>query len=339
MRSILLSSIALAVFAAWAVPATAGEADAPPPPSAESTACCCQPIECCKCGWTVSGSALLLKVRRTDTEYAIVEADGQAPVGDGGVRELDFDHDLGFRTGIRWATGAPCCWDFGVTGTFLSTDASDSVSVNQPSFILSPTGGGFASAAASIDEDYLVVDLDVGHTFCGPCLEARVFGGLRFASIQEDRSRTYVSQAVMGPPFTIGISESTDAIAVGIHAGIEPRWRICRNFSVFGRIGAGILFGDFDWTHQETNTQNPGLTVIALDKSLEQDLTVIEGALGVSWECDRLFGCVGVRVSAGIEHTRWDFVDFKAGPSIPNVEVSDSAYSVGGFFLNVDLTF
>jgi hypothetical protein len=349
MRKVLLASAFAVAFVAWVVPAWADDVGAPPPPNARMVANCCPEEVCCNPGFAVSAGAIFAKVRRPDTVYGAVE-DGLPPAGAPiDSPEVEFDYEIGFRAGVSYTLCGPCCWDFSLTGTFLSTDADDTTTVAPPGLIIPPAFVApppFApnTATSEWDEDYLVIDLDAGYTFCGECLSARVFAGFRYLDIDEEVTNTY---SLAGQGISLVNDNSTDMTAIGLHAGVEPKWKICRGFGLYGRFGGGLLIANFEYDHTETFNPAPtapGIVIGTLQKEVEDTISMLEAAVGLYWESDRLFGgCVGLRVKAGYEITRYDFLDFRPNLNfpigIPSVDVQDSSYTVDGFFLTVDVLF
>lgn len=293
-------------------------------------------------GMTASVEAIYLRPSRSNLDFAI-EAPTAAGV-QGNVVGVDPDYDLGGRLGLNWANGSGN--DIGLQVTWL--DASDSASASapaggvlfgtrlHPNSILDETSP--TSASADYDFDHTAVDLSVGQRInVGSNLNLRLFGGLRYASLEQDFDIFYTNGVN-----TVNISEQNDFDGIGPRVGLEGRWGFGQGFSIFGEAAGSVLVGDFDLSY--TDIENGGAsTRVNIDESFDNRVVpVVEGRVGIAYNAklasERSFG-----VSLGYEWQNWYNVVSvdRFSDDVDRQLLSTDTTDIGldGFFLKGQLTF
>jgi len=244
-----------------------------------------------------SAEYLLLRARRPDQRYALVDpTNNLAP--DGQTRNLTPETRSGFRVGLGYRFVSQ--WDVGTSYTWYRTGDQDGVSA--------PAGGtlyplltrpglidNVTDARSDTYLDYQLYDLTVGRWLkADEHLNLRVFGGVQFASIEQDQ-RGFFNGGDAVNAYTRSASEFDGA---GPVLGGEGQWTVGRGVSLFGRGRAGLLYGDQRSSLLETN--DGGLSVNTnFNDHFQQVAPMVSLGLGLSWQYN------GFRLSGGYEATNW----------------------------------
>jgi hypothetical protein len=279
---------------------------------------------------------LLLRPRRRELDFAITSTQSQdAPIGN--IESLEWRTKSGFRIG-----GGYCWpgdgWEAGVYYMNLHSNADG--------FAARPAGGTLfatlthpgtieqvdtASATSGVNFD--VVDVEMGRRFAmGECFWFRLFGGGRFASIDQSLNAFYDG----GDANLAQVHSPIEFDGAGIRVGGEGHWNINWGFSLFARASGSLLFGDFRSTLIQTNNNGATTDVNVVD-DFEKVVPVIEMGLGAAWQYRNL------QVKVAYEIANWfgmvdspDFVDdVHQGKFVRRV----SDLSLEGLDLQVRLSF
>jgi hypothetical protein len=288
------------------LPPRPAERPAPPPPRAEIRQRSFEPA-----GLYLAPELVALRFEESSTELA-TDAATQTTLS------VDVEHELGGRLGVGylWRSG----WDVIGRGTYEETSHSAAFVAGGGSSLGTATSGGFDSAQGIVDVTYTVVDLEIGYR-AGPADDHRLraFVGPRFAHVQQ----TFLSSA--DPDLLVGADlvatgQDIDVDAFGLRAGLEghlafgPRW----SFFINGAVSS--LWSTIDDARIHT-TGSGAVVVSSTETSEDEQITVVEGAMGFAWQRpsagdDDLFG-----VRFGYELSQWNDLPTpreSAADSVPN---------------------
>lgn len=303
-------------------------------------------------GWTAMAEVMFMRPSTSELDYAILDADDAKIVGPAEVLRVDTNYEPGFRIGVGYdlaGTGV----DTKLVYTWLHTSFSDSV-VEPSGFELFDTRTNRASgddndrhradeARAKFEFDYDVVDLEVGQTFQagGSAVEIRLFGGLRYASIDQVLEAVYTGgDFSQGSSDFTAVTSSLDLNGIGPRIGVGGSWDLGSGFSLFGHTAGTLLVADFEgFLDQRRNNQ-----IIELNEDFEiRVVPVAELSLGVGWVNQLSWALLTLR--GGYEVENWfNIVDHMRLPlavwSNPNFDTSNTTdLSLDGFFFNANLEF
>ncbi len=304
-------------------------------------------------GWTVMGEAMFMRPSTSELDFAIEDSAGAKIVGPAEVVSVDTDYEPGFRVGAGYGfagTGV----DAKVVWSHLDADFSESA--------VAPAGGRLQatqstrgtlqdadSASATVDFDYDVVDLEVGQTFQagGSSVDVRLFGGVRYANIDQARDIFYEGGDFDrgGPATGVRVSSTIDFVGAGPRIGVGAAWNVGHGFSLFGQTAGSLVVGNFDTSLFETN-DSVG-TPVAVDVTQDFNTRVIpvaEISLGAGWKRQFSLGLLTLR--GGYQLENWfnvvDFPDFTKKPVVQEAFFNSgntTDMSLDGFFFQGNLGF
>lgn len=285
--------------------------------------------------WRPSGDSLELGVEETIS----VESDYS---GDNRVHtvQLDFDYSSGARIGAMHIL--PCDgWDVSLNWIIFNSDASaEGVSTLAPGVASGVTPPVASTNTVFLNNfqhltNYLygtpgtmtptptqmvllpdfakgkwdlhlnLVDLELGRRFyLSPCLVARPFIGLRYASINQTyKVHSYaqrVSTTSIAAPFPAEFVDDAksknDFSGFGVRAGLDLDYKFGCGISIYGEAAASLLYGEFDRSdkeHADLIYQVSGVsgivaTPIDLDyhyhSKYRRSRAMTDLALGIRWE-------------------------------------------------------
>ncbi|GEM_PF-3266941 len=292
---------------------------------------------------TISATGVFFKPRTsTPFDYAIEDA-GDALAIDGKLQTADYDRGAGIRVGITYQPPSSAL-DIAVAYTSLVTSGKDSAIAPANGFLFSTLSSprqneraGIASASAALD--YNNTDLELGYKFrVGKSLGLRLFGGLKFASINQDLDAKYDQFDYVNGRIKIG----NDFSGFGPRVGAEAKLMLGSGFSIFGRGAASILIGDLTSTYRETD--NNGADLIANLKRSQSSHTVpvLEAAIGLDWQAP-LGKQAKINLSAGYEYQHWfntsEDLRFVNASNPGLISRSNGDLSLDGFFVKGGLSF
>lgn len=298
-------------------------------------------------GLTVTGQALFLKPRNSNImDFARVNDSFNTAVG-GKLATLDYDQSTAWRVGVNYAP-KQSPWEFGATYTFFSADdqamaTEPTRSDGTPGRLLATYAHPFqnqraASASAEANLDYDLVDLDVAYNLRpSKNLNIKFFTGLQIANLDQAMAIRYDGQDFSPNGGTV--NSVNDFNGIGPKLGAEMRLMLGSGFSVYGRGGASLLFGNAKFRYQETFGSE---TVADLNFDRKQTLPTVNFAVGVDWT-GQLSKTAKLSIGAGYEYQHWfnatrdiRFVD-DASPAIFAERQGD--LSMQGFFVKAGISF
>ncbi|MCB1109858.1 MAG: MOMP family protein [Chlamydiia bacterium] len=229
-------------------------------------------------GWFISFDVLFWKTRVGGTEYAYTDQDpvGTLPVK-GRKKSMEFDWDWGLRVGLGYNFDHDS-WDVRAQYTWWETSGSDSVRAGLNSSVIPLRGSSFlttapaqnqtvgeffycTSAKSMYDLDYQAVDLELGRDYyISSTVSLRPFWGLKTAWIDQEQRTRYtggeltINQGVnvLGlQGNTVHVKEDSDFWGLGPRTGIDTRWYMGNQLSIFGNVSGALLLGHFDVDHKE----------------------------------------------------------------------------------------
>jgi hypothetical protein len=264
-----------------------------------------------ECGWGLFLKAdyLYAKPRRDTQDFAILDpVNNNVPVG--AIQSLDWE----WRSGLRAGGGLRLPgegWEAGIFYTYLHDAVSGSVTAPDGGILFATlthpgTVEQVTSADAASSFNYHVFDLEIGRHFKAcPSLDLRLFGGARFARIDQRFNVLYDG----GDANIDFVSTRLNFNGGGARLGAEGDWAFLGNLSLFTRAAGSLVLGEFSSHVAETNNAG-ATTLVDVSQRFDKVVPVLELAVGVAWRYKEL------RVSAGYEFTNWfglvdqpDFVD------------------------------
>ncbi|MGP1387018.1 MAG: Lpg1974 family pore-forming outer membrane protein [Thainema sp.] len=275
-------------------------------------------------------------------DFAIVDP-GTALFAGGEVVAPEYDRDTAIRIGANYHLPDSRV-DIGVTHTTLSSSGSLAVERDPNGFLLStlaaPVQNENADTASSeIDLNHAVTDVEVGYAVTdSDRLDARLFGGLRFADIHQDNVVRYD-----GRDFTnTEIQIARDFTGYGLRAGGEAHLNFGGDVSLFGRAAGSLLVGNFDSRLQETDNNGADL-IVALERSADERVVpVVEVAAGLQWQ-PSIGDNANLTFAAGYELQNWfnvaDTTRFVDNSGTGVITQDEGDLSLEGFFVRLGVEF
>lgn len=291
----------------------------------------------------VSVEALFLEATSSDLQDFAVVDEGDAFVVGGELAAAEYDDETALRYSLIY--GLPnSSVDVGVRYTSFGMSGFESVERPEDGFLLATLANPAENeqaetASANIRLGYSVTDVEVGYTFeAGESLDVRLFGGLRFADIDQDAKIRYDGVDFDNSEIDI----SRDFTGYGLRMGGQADLTLGGGFSLFGRAAGSLLLGDIGASLEERDDNDVDL-IASLDREIDSRvIPVVELAAGLAWE-NSLSDRATLRLAAGYELQNWfnivdsvRFVD-NAGTGVLTEDMGD--LSLEGVFINVGLFF
>jgi hypothetical protein len=278
---------------------------------------------------------LMLRARRTAFDYAIPgDTSGLVPIG--GVRSLNYDLQPGFRgeLGHRFENG----WEAVFGYTYYHTSAEDSLTApaNQVVFpTLTKPGltntALFGGAAAGLT--YNSYDLTMGKRWMvDEHVAVRLFGGIRFATIQQDFNAFY--DGLDARSATVNANSKFQGF--GPVFGGETVLAGWKGFHLYARASGGLLTGQSDNPLIESNSAGNAFYA-STSNDVRKVVPVASVGIGAGWQ----YRSVSVRV--GYEITNYfgviDQPRFTDDVGLGKITTRQSDLSLEGLFVQVGLKF
>jgi len=250
-------------------------------------------------GLYLDSEYLFLRPRRSPfTDYAIVNPSG-GNVPDGQVVSRDWGWRSAFRTGVGYRLPGSE-WSVAFYYTYLHSDDSGAIAAPAGGTLFATlthpgTVSQVQTAAAQTSLNYNVFDPEIGRWWRpDPSFAVRVFGGGRFARIDQNFTANYNG----GDANLDQVTQRLHFNGGGFRAGTDAAWLLGRGFSLFGRANAALLGGDFHATLVETN--NAGATTLTnIGDHFSKVVPVTELTMGLGWQYQTL------RLTAGYSFINW----------------------------------
>jgi len=279
---------------------------------------------------------LVLRARRAAFDYAIPgDTSGLVPVGP--IRNLNYELQTGLRAELGHRFGHSG-WEAFFTYSYYHTAAGDSLTA-PPGQVVFPTltkpgltnTATFASAAAGLD--FNTYDLALGKRFTlDPHLAVRLYGGVRFAAIQQSFDAFYEGLDAR----SAAVNLNSKFQGFGPVFGGEAVWAGYKGFHLYARASGGLLTGQSDNPYLESNSA--GNTLYASTANdIRKVVPVASVGLGAGWQ----YRTVSVRV--GYEITNYfnviDQPRFTDDVGLGKITTRSSDLSLEGLVVQLGLAF
>jgi len=279
---------------------------------------------------------LVLRARRTAFDYAIPgDTSGLVPVG--GVRSLNYDLQTGFRGELGHRFGHSG-WEAFFGYTYYHTAAEEAFTA-PPGQVVFPTltkpgltnTALFGSASAALT--YNSYDLMLGKRWAvDEHLAVRLFGGIRFATIQQDFNAFYEGLDAR----SAAVNANTKFQGVGPVFGGEAVWAGWKGFHLYARASGGLLTGQSDNPLIESNSGGNAFYA-STSNDIRKVVPVASAGIGAGWQ----YRTVSVRV--GYEITNYfgvtDQPRFTDDVGLGKITTRQSDLSLEGLFVQLGLSF
>ena len=113
----------------------------------------------------------------------------------------------------------------------------------------------------------------------------RLFGGFRWAKIDQAERQQYTYQGELQSPVTGTIDGRSELEAYGIRLGAQTQWTTRWGLGLFGRLAGSVLVGSFDVQQQEVDEVEG--TILNFSDEYYQAVPGVEAAVGAD-EVDEL---------------------------------------------------
>ena len=214
------------------------------------------------------------------------------------MQSLNYRAEPGLRASLAYRVPG-YNWDIGFT--YLYIQSSDGFGVTAPpGGLLYPTltkpglTNESSTAAANAHLSIDTYDIEFGRHFEFENFHARLFGGIRLATVRQGLTAGYTGRDADFA--SVELLSNFDGY--GPLVGLETSWSLAGGLGVFGRVNAALLTGTMRNPFTETN--NSGATVYAdLRDRFALTVPVLTLGVGVSYEYRGFF------LRAGYEVTNW----------------------------------
>jgi hypothetical protein len=246
-------------------------------------------------GWYGFGEALIMKPRRSASDYGIADANNDI-VPRGKSDSVLYDISLGVRVGIGYNTGNG--WSVGLAYTNLRNSDQRSLAVG-PNGVIYPTltRPGLidvvSTANADVSLEYDVFDFEFRKkVMLDESFAMKWGGGVKMASIRQELSSFY-----NGRDANIArVLNINDFYGTGPSFGGETHWMTMGGLSVYSKGSAALLVGDMKTGLTETN--NRGNTVNAdIQDKFARVVPVVSAGVGLNYQFRNVKASVGYEVT------------------------------------------
>ena len=268
-----------------------------------------------------------------------------------------YDNNSGLRVNLGYRMGD--CWDVGFRYTHFNTDGFASLgdsSVHTGSVLANRLDHNLANTILNVDFDdgrvdfasqrihlnFDNYDLELRRQLCfrSQRLAVHVMGGIRFSQIDQLSQIRYQylnSETLL----TADTNESVDMSAAGLRAGAEAHYLVGWNTSLFARGAVALMYGDFDITRRDVQTNATAAGVRSVTNNFYNTLPVVDLNVGVRWQRGRFYVVGGYDMSTwfdmpqGIDPIHQDDVDGSANA----YRINRGNLSLSGFFAEAGVRF
>lgn len=222
-------------------------------------------------------------------------------------KDPHFEWNAGYRVGIGALT--PCCWDIAAYWTSFNTKAHLRQNREQE-FVCEETSDiPRACERSHWKLDYDTIDLIIGRnfSFCACELNLRPYLGVRGAKIKQ-RLRDCAENIVDLEEelnFVRTFERNRQTLeGVGPFLGLQGDWNIGCNFSVFGCLDFGFLYGRFDIRSRNSEVFINDISCCNVKRNLQACSPFVDVVLGLRWRyC--FCNCMPVTIQISGEHHRY----------------------------------
>ncbi|NGX36932.1 MAG: hypothetical protein K1000chlam2_00078 [Chlamydiae bacterium] len=296
----------------------------------------------CNGDWVITVAGFYWNSHQDGMEYAIennVENPGSNIINLEGSQQInrlidakyktpDFDWDFGFKVGLGYNTTCDG-WDFGVLWTWYRGKAIDHVEAEaDDNRVLLPLWSAYAPLqggtlyATDIENNWKVevnlVDLELGREYwTSKYLTLRPFVGIRIAYLNQNycikhKGGSFSANNQAGGPTALQqawnneVELENDFKSAGLRAGLDTLWNFGCGWGLYGNFALSILYGRFDFEHDETNRRatdpHEKAKIADAKNSFRASRGAADLALGVQWHGMFCQCQYGFTVMLGWEH-------------------------------------
>jgi hypothetical protein len=251
------------------------------------------------CLFYVGGEGLYWTVNQSDLDYAMDLSSllgRDEVVGPGNVHFLDYDWDWGFRLwlGLHGESG----WDMRGAYTHFknktSVSRTGSEDHNLIATLVHPGLSRCEAFSASLDNciTYNTYDILLGNevSLCCDALKLNPFFGLRGLTLEQRLNAMYSGVDFVNNrqvPTPGQVKYNSDLRALGIHAGMDINYYLCKGFGFYGGFAGSVLAGKSD-NKQRQFLLNPDGTIDETEVDIrEKENLIIPGyhfRAGINWQ-------------------------------------------------------
>lgn len=276
-----------------------------------------RPRTCCG-DFMITVAGLYWIAHQDGMEYAVqtnvtnTNSAGMRNLIDAKYLNPDFDWNWGFKAGLTYNTTCDG-WDVGVVWTRYRGKASshDEAETDDNQTLLPlwsalqpPNAPLFATdIEANWDLDLDLIDFELGREFWNSrLLTLRPFIGVRVALIRQDydlkfKGGSWSTAGVSGTPVNGLVDLDNDFKGAGLRAGLDSVWNFGCGWAIYGDFAANIIYGKFDFDHDEYNRQAAApfskSKVLETENHFRTSRFIGDLALGVQYSalfCDCKYG-------------------------------------------------
>lgn len=211
------------------------------------------------------------------------------------IKDPKFKWDTGFRIGV--GQHFAICWDATLYWTHFHTSAHGRQKGKQPCDCSCSDFSSQAHRSLQWKLEYNTVDLTVGHNFFFLCyrLNLKPCLGLRGAWINQklhahEENGCCISNE--NDSFRCLEKNKQKFKGIGPFLGLQTDWDIGCNFSVFGKVDIGFLYGKFDVSSGQFSEFENEANCSNIEKNIHACEAFADVALGLRWEycfCNGIF--------------------------------------------------
>ncbi len=196
----------------------------------------------------------MLRATDNQQDFAILSTDEGSILATGSSKIIQSKYQASFKAGASYAPGGPR--DFAISYQRFDNDGSAKLvpPFEQPdgnAFVsliasLAPPSFGQEAASATAHDDfrYSAIDAEAGeHLAVGERLAIRLFGGVRYANLNE-HFKAYYFGGDFDPVLGARSSFDFGYWGVGPRVGASGRYPLPWGFHLFGQAGVSLLVGE-----------------------------------------------------------------------------------------------
>jgi hypothetical protein len=266
--------------------------------------CCPAPCHCdCCCaypGWRFSAEYLFWKLHSDNLHFAWTEDNLVGNFGEATLIDVQLDYEDGYR--VRGAYQTACGWELAAVFTDYHTSGETTIVDVDGAGIavihdtrLPIDGTTYQQATGAYSFDLQIIDAEFAKVITlDCCTDLRLFGGFRFADIEQHLRAIYQ----IAPGVIDTFNEDVNARLYGIRVGSEGEWCFCRRLGLYGRLAGSILTGSVHHNYQATLAAG-GNGETGPIHLFQGAIPVLEVAAGVKYHY------CGWEIAAGYEASSW----------------------------------
>lgn len=320
--------------------------------------CCYDEEYCCENGWNFYADWIYWRTRNCKLDYAIPYESEENSIGK--VYSPDLGYDSGFRVG---ASSSCNCWNYGLEYTRYSSTADGSYK-NSDGHIAGThilddytevsQGSDIVLAKSDWKLDYNVIDLSMGKTLTmGDCATMNVFGGLKFAYINQDFKNVYSDNLDFSLADRDVSIQKHCMDGYGISLGFAPEYKLSNCFSFVGafsydsyvsKYDRSFKYITYDTTTSESGTSTIEETVVNLSDECWGSVSTLNLAVALKYSMSGLFcSCGDLSLTVGYEFHNWLNFEGLLEHQNESDEITFDRYNQGlgfdGLFVRLSATF